>query len=509
MGNNRAAIYARYSAGSGQTDQSIEGQVRECEQFIKGRGLDLVATYADRHITGRTDRRPEFQRMIADAESGSFDVVVVYSTDRFSRDKYDSAIYKRKLKNCGVQILYAAENIPKGPEGVLFEALMEGWAQYYSEELSRKVSRGMRESALKCKSAGSRPPAGYRVGPDRTYELDPDAAPHIAHAFDMFLAGSNFTEIARYLSTHGVRTRRGNPFSSSKIRQMLSNRRYIGEYRWSDVVIEGGMPAIVSEDVFYMVQKKLENDRPPRAKSAEYYLSGKFYCGDCGSKYKGVSGTSKTGDVHYYYQCTGKCGCRNIPARKFEQFIADETASVLLDPDMLDMIASKLCKWQDDQFALEDPAADIRKELSSVERQLDAIADSLALRPGSDTLLRKLDQLEAQRDALRSEIAIAESGRFRHSFSQDALRCGIQVFLEGFPFDDEDAYAKRIIEAFVRRVVKTGTTVLIEFNLTGVDPLELKDLFEFDRTCDLPTMYICGRTLICGPAAVLVLDYIA
>ena len=130
MGNNRAAIYARYSAGSGQTDQSIEGQVRECEQFIKGRGLDLVATYADRHITGRTDRRPEFQRMIADAESGSFDVVVVYSTDRFSRDKYDSAIYKRKLKNCGVQILYAAENIPEGPEGIILESVLEGIAEF-------------------------------------------------------------------------------------------------------------------------------------------------------------------------------------------------------------------------------------------------------------------------------------------------------------------------------------------------------------------------------------------
>lgn len=119
----KAVIYARYSAGSGQTDQSIEGQVRECKSYIKQQGFELVGTYADRHITGRTDRRPEFQRMITDAETGKFDVVVVYTTDRFSRSKYDSVVYKKQLKDLGIQICYAAENIPDGPEGILLEEI--------------------------------------------------------------------------------------------------------------------------------------------------------------------------------------------------------------------------------------------------------------------------------------------------------------------------------------------------------------------------------------------------
>ena len=158
----KAVIYARYSAGSGQTDQSIEGQVRECKKYIKQNKLKLVDTYADRHITGRTDRRPEFQRMIDDAKSGAFEVVVVYTTDRFSRSKYDSVVYKKQLKDLGIEIRYAAINIPEGPEGILLEALMEGWAQYYSEELSRKVQRGMHDSAMKCRATGSTPPIGYR-----------------------------------------------------------------------------------------------------------------------------------------------------------------------------------------------------------------------------------------------------------------------------------------------------------------------------------------------------------
>lgn len=252
----KAVIYARYSAGSGQTDQSIEGQVRECKRYIKQNKMQLVDVYADRHITGRTDRRPEFQRMISDAESDKFDTVVVYTTDRFSRSKYDSVVYKKQLKDLGIDIRYAAENIPEGPEGILLEALMEGWAQYYSEELSRKIRRGMHDTAKKCKATGSTPPIGYKVGADRRYEIDPEVAPHVLHAFEMCLDGCTYTDISRYLADHGVLTGKGNAFNCTAVRRMLTSRRYIGEYKYSDVIIEGGMPVIVPEDLFYMVQEK-------------------------------------------------------------------------------------------------------------------------------------------------------------------------------------------------------------------------------------------------------------
>ena len=101
-------IYARYSAGPRQTDQSIEGQLRVCHEFCKQKGLVVVGEYCDRHISGRTDERPEFQRLIADAKKKKFEAVVVYKTDRFARNKYDSAIYKRELKRNGIQIFCQA-----------------------------------------------------------------------------------------------------------------------------------------------------------------------------------------------------------------------------------------------------------------------------------------------------------------------------------------------------------------------------------------------------------------
>ena len=503
---NRAVIYARYSAGSGQTDQSIEGQVRECKAYIKKNNMQLAGIYADRHITGRTDRRPEFQRMIGDAEAGAFDVLVVYTTDRFSRDKYDSAIYKRKLKDCGVQIRYAAENIPEGPEGILLEALMEGWAQYYSEELSRKITRGMHDTALKRKSTGATTPIGYIVGPDQTYEIDPDTAPHIVRAFEMFLEDSSFADISRYFTANGIRTSRGNPVNGNAVRKLLTNKRYIGEYKWSDVVIEGGMPAIVPEDLFYMVQKKIEKKHKPHVRSIEYLLSGKLFCGCCGANYKGVSGTSKTGAKHYYYKCTGKdCDAPNIPARQLESYIASEVSNALRDPEALDMIVEKLCAYQKEMEQPNPAAEDPQKRLSKVEKQLDALVYNLSQRPGSDALLNRLDELEAERDELRAEIAIS-NGDYKQDPLQDpdALRDGILAFLNGFSFDNKEMTTERIINGFVRKVVISNEAISIELNISGTEPLELKDIEEFDLNSDWWSSLTSGRTLICGPAAVLV-----
>ena len=507
----KAVIYARYSAGPGQTDQSIEGQLRECKAYIKQNNMLLAGTYADRHITGRTDKRPEFQRMIGDAEAGLFDVVVVYTTDRFSRSKYDSVVYKKQLKDLGIEIRYAAENIPEGPEGILLEALMEGWAQYYSEELSRKITRGMHDTALKAKSTGSKAPIGYRVGSDQQYEIDQDVAPHVVHAFEMFLEGATFAEISRYFGDHDIRTGRGNLINGNAVRKLLTSRRYIGEYRWADVVIEGGMPAIVPEDLFYMVQKKIQKNHRPHAKSAEYALSGKLFCGLCGSNYKGVSGTSKTGRKHYYYKCTGKgCSAGNLPAREFEAYIADAVSDALSEPAALDLISEKLhAYWiESEKEAVASGAPDPKKELARVEKQLNALVYNLSQRPGSDALLNKLDELEAQREDLRAQIAISEGKTAKNdpALSASAIREGVEAFLQGFTFDDTETAVNRILEAFVRKVVKKEKKILIELNLTGVAPLELEDLVEFDQRSDWWSSLTSGRTLICGPAVVLMIE---
>ena len=117
----RAVIYARYSS-SGQREESIEGQLRECYDFAKKHGIIVIGEYIDKAMTGRVDQRPDFQRMIRDSEKGRFNCVLMWKMDRFARNRYDDAMYKYKLKKNGVRIFYAKEMIPEGPEGIILES---------------------------------------------------------------------------------------------------------------------------------------------------------------------------------------------------------------------------------------------------------------------------------------------------------------------------------------------------------------------------------------------------
>lgn len=168
----RAAIYGRYSSHM-QKDTSIEQQFLDIRRYCQEQGITIVAEYADRGISGTTDDRPEFQRMIRDSAKGKFNFVVVWKIDRFARNRYDSAMYKARLKKHGVKVLYAKESIPDGPEGILLESILEGSAEYYSANLAQNIRRGMLANARECKITNGSIPLGYRKGADMRYEIDP------------------------------------------------------------------------------------------------------------------------------------------------------------------------------------------------------------------------------------------------------------------------------------------------------------------------------------------------
>ena len=150
-GKMRGVIYARYSSDN-QREESIEGQIRENTAYAERNGITIVGHYIDRAYSAKTDNRPEFQRMIKDSARRGFDVIIVWKLDRFARNRYDSARYKMLLKKNDVRVISATEAISQGAEGIILEAVLEGMAEYYSADLSEKVSRGMKENALKCVS---------------------------------------------------------------------------------------------------------------------------------------------------------------------------------------------------------------------------------------------------------------------------------------------------------------------------------------------------------------------
>lgn len=138
--------------------------------------------------------------------------------------------------------------------------------------------------------------------------IDPVTAPLVVEIFEKYADGKSVRSIVEDFNARGLKTKRGQPFNINSFSSLLKNRKYIGEYRYQDVVIEGGVPAIVPEDLFNRVQERMEKNRhaPAMVKAKEdYLLTTKLFCGKCERMMVGESGKSHTGAMHYYYKCSG------------------------------------------------------------------------------------------------------------------------------------------------------------------------------------------------------------
>jgi site-specific DNA recombinase len=352
-----AVIYARYSSDS-QREESIEGQLRECTEYAERNGITILSSYIDRALSARTADRPEFQRMIRDSEKGLFDIVLVWKLDRFSRDRYDSAHYKHILKKNGVKVLSAKENISEGPEGIILESMLEGYAEYYSAELSEKIHRGQKENALKCKNNGGNIPLGYCVSSDGMLAVDPVTAPLVREIFTRYDAGETISSITKSLNDRGLKTKKGKAFKIGGVSLILKNRKYIGEYKYQDVLVPKGIPSIVDDALFNRIQQRMEKNRhaPAMAKAAEeYLLTPKLFCGTCGRLMAGESGASATnGVVHRYYKCGGakrKLGCHRKAVKKewIERAAVFLTVQKVLQDDEISRIADAILAMQEQE----------------------------------------------------------------------------------------------------------------------------------------------------------------
>ena len=274
-----AVIYARYSSDN-QREESIEGQIRECTAYAEKNGFTVVKHYIDRAISAKTDNRPQFQQMIKDSERGIFDIIIVWKLDRFARNRYDSARYKTQLKKNGVKLMSATEIISEGPEGIILESVLEGYAEYYSADLSEKVIRGMTENALKGKFTGGAIP--LVTSSTQTTALKSTVDCSLWQNLPAVQRWPDHAGNSGLAERKGVKNQRGGLMTFNTIQHMLNNRRYIGELKYRDVLIPDAIPSIVSAELFNDVQEKIaKNKKAPARRKAEddYLLTTKLFCG--------------------------------------------------------------------------------------------------------------------------------------------------------------------------------------------------------------------------------------
>lgn len=299
--SKRAVIYARFSSHN-QTEQSIEGQLRECYDYARRHDLIVEDEYIDRALTGTTDKRPGFLKMIEDSKRKTFDYVLVYQLDRFARNRYDSANYKAKLKKNGVRVLSARENISEDASGILIEGVLESMAEYYSAELSQKVKRGMRETRSKGNFTGGFIIYGYKVENHKVV-IDQDKAETVKFIYEQYAMGVYVKDIIKALTAKGI-FNRGKPFARNTVYNILKNEKYSGIYRHNEEVFDNIYPQIVDTDTFNKVRAKIDvNHYGKRSTEVVYLLRNKMKCGYCGSPVSAECGTAKNGEKKRYYKC--------------------------------------------------------------------------------------------------------------------------------------------------------------------------------------------------------------
>ena len=428
---HRVAQYARFSSDNQRTE-SIDAQLRAMNQFCKQQHWQVVATYTDEARSATTDNRPQFQQMITDSSKGIFDIVLVHKLDRFSRDRYDSAIYKKRLKKNNVQLCSVLERIDDSPESIMMESVLEGMAEYYSRNLGREVMKGMKETALQCKHTGGCPPLGYDVDEDRKLVINTHEAEAVKIIFEMYADGHGYSAIIDYLNEHGYTTKRGQLFGKNSLYEILNNEKYTGvfvfnkaasindsrrnnhAYKTNENIIrvEGGCPVIISKKLFEKVQRvKAENCRNRgRYHSKEFYLlTGKVFCGVCGKRIQGnlrFSGERK--NRLSTYRCDEpRQLCNNKENNKdyLDAYVADLLRQKIFNKAALRRKINAVNKF------IASYNEEFDKHYDSIKSELDEVITSLAniteaVEKGiiTEALIERAEKLELHRNELQTQL---------------------------------------------------------------------------------------------------------
>lgn len=357
----KAVAYARFSSDN-QRHESIDAQIRAIKEYSAKNNIQLLKIYQDAAQSATTDKREQFLQMMSDAKSKTFDCVIVHKLDRFSRDRYDSAYYKKLLKDHGISLISVMEQIDDSPESIILESVLEGMAEYYSKNLAREVNKGLKENALRSLHNGGIPPLGYNVV-NQKYVINEKEAASVVLIFELYSQGHGYSDIVNQLNNLGYKTKTGSCFGKNSIADLLLNEKYTGTYVFNKrlskksgnrkykpeeeiIKIENAIPPIITRELWDKAQLRRQKRVSTRhIESREYILTGKIRCGICGGAYTGAGYSKSKKEYNYHYKCVQRKRskqCTNLPvnALSIEQYIIGEIIKNHLSTEAIDGIAN-------------------------------------------------------------------------------------------------------------------------------------------------------------------------
>ena len=436
MRTHGAFILARYSTDN-QNPDSIEVQVEKCSTWCKDHSLPILGVFADMAVSGMKDTRPQYEAMMQQLRQGLADTVVIYDQSRMFRKMTAWFAFRDALTAMGVSVVSVTQPMIgkdlRDPTNFLTEGSMALFNQIWALQTRQKVMEKMRFMARNGQHTGGKPALGYKVVNGRL-EICEEEAVIVRRIFKEYAHGSSYRDIIAGLNADGYKTKRGRPFGSNSLHDLLHNEKYIGTlvygqtpYRedgtrnthakdGTDVIrIEDAIPAIIDKNTFRAVQKRMAMNKRLQgggvAKNREYPLRSKVFCADC--KMAMTISTSK--GKYYYYRCTGKkrtheCTSAPIRADYLEQRVAEEVKHLLGDPGGVDGLV-KIMKSRSHQ--IQDGAVARLNSLIQQEREIDeklnraveAVLNGLT----SPTIKARIRDLEAQKAAVTHDMQMLKA----------------------------------------------------------------------------------------------------
>lgn len=472
----QAAIYTRYSSDN-QREESIEAQIRAINEYTNNNGYNIVKVYTDEALSAKTDNRPQFLQMISDSKKGLFDVVICHKLDRFARNRYDSAFYKKTLKENGVKLISVLENFDDSPESIILESVLEGMAEYYSANLAREVMKGLKENALQCKHTGGKPPFGYDLDINKYYIINKEEAIAVKKVFEM--AASGHRNICNWLNDNGFKTKYGKVFKTGVVNSIVHNEKYKGVYTYnqykrqkvngvlkdlpnSDIIrIPGGIPAIVSEELWEAANKMYNKSKRINRNNSNviYLLSGLIECGECGYTYAGERTKARGNRAErIVYRCIGEKKnkiCKNKPIRKdvIEPLVINELGRVFSEANIENIVKTLYKEIEKRMGELPAEIKTLESKISQIDNSLEKLIDMSLQTSFNDTIKKKMESLEIEKSDIRSKIEFhkVELGKIYTIPDEKFIRNRLKNDMDIKNKSPEEQ--KRIIGTYVKKVV--------------------------------------------------------
>jgi len=469
----RCCIYARVSTDEqAERDLSIPFQLERCRYHAQGKGWEVVREFVDAGESARTDKRPEFQRMISAARAREFDIILVHKFDRFARNDYDFIVYEKELEDLGIIVESLSEpGDASTPAGYISRRMMQVISSWYSRNLAVEVKKGLQK---KVENGGwpKLAPLGYlnkHDGQKSWIEIDPKLDALVSQAFKEIATGKwTLDEWTRHAYSLGYRTRSGKQIYKSAWGAILHNRFYLGEtwLRAGDVPVKGNHESLVDETTFATVQEVLrEHDKHRQhTRRHKYLLKGLAHSLDANSPCWAETNPKKKIS---YYRSSSKVNGSQVyyNTENIDSQLLEIVKNITISDSSRQELREDLQKWFNDEGKSNKEMELARQRLIKLTR-MEKRLQQLVLEEEISLADFKEHRIKIEAERVRLQNVVDSISQKQHLIKAD-FEVALQLATElDFLFEKGTFDEKRLLceTVFKRVYLKEGKVSEVELN---------------------------------------------